>query len=229
MNSGDTETGLALVVLISGRGSNLQALIDAQQSGDMQAHVRAVISNSPDAQGLERAHKAGIETKVLDQREFTSRDMYDEALMQVIDSFRPGLVVLAGFMRILTKAFVNHYHGRLINIHPSLLPAYRGLHTHRRVLEAGDKEHGASVHFVTEELDAGAVLLQAKVPVLTNDKESALAARVLEQEHRIYPLAVNWIAKGRVKLQHDKIRLDGNFLSAPVIIDTETTNQEKQC
>ena len=169
---------LPLVVLISGGGTNLQAIIDAAVA-DLPVDIRAVISNEADAFGLERARGAGIETRVLDHRAFPDREAYDAALAELIDEYEPGLVVLAGFMRILTPAFVRHYHGRMFNIHPSLLPRYRGLDTHARVLAAGDREHGATVHFVTEELDGGPLIIQARVPVLANDDPQTLARRVL--------------------------------------------------
>ncbi|MGQ9660389.1 MAG: phosphoribosylglycinamide formyltransferase [Thermochromatium sp.] len=206
---------LAIVVLISGNGSNLQALIDAQEQG-APFHIRAVISNEPDAFGLERARRHGLATAVLHHRDYPDRAHFDTALAEVIDGYDPGLVVLAGFMRILTPAFVAHYHGRLLNIHPSLLPNYRGLHTHRRVLEAGDKEHGASVHFVTAELDGGPVILQARVPVLPSDDPDTLAARVLKQEHILYPTVVRWFAEGRLRLAADgRPVLDGEVLTEP--------------
>ena len=209
---------LPLVVLISGSGSNLQAIIDATAKG-LPAEVRAVISNRDDAYGLERACKAGIETRVLDHEPFPDREAYDQALIELIDSFQPGLVILAGFMRILSPGFVQHYYGRLLNIHPSLLPRYRGLHTHRRVLETGDTEHGASVHFVTEELDGGPLVLQARVPVEADDDEQTLAARVLTQEHVIYPQVVRWFAEGRLTMNSNQLRMDGKPMDGPVIID----------
>ncbi len=179
------EKKLPLVVLISGSGSNLQAIIDNTKN-DPAVEIKAVISNKAGVLGLERATHAGIETGVLDHTAYPDRESYDQALGDLIESYQPELVVLAGFMRILTPAFVARFHGRMLNIHPSLLPNYRGLHTHRRVLEAGDKEHGASVHFVTEELDGGPLILQAQVPVLEGDNEERLGARVLTREHLIY-------------------------------------------
>jgi len=208
---------LSLVVLISGSGSNLQAIIDAA-ANDLPAKVSAVISNRDDAYGLERARTAGIETRVLDHKPHSSRETYDQALIELIDSFQPGLVILAGFMRILSPLFVQHYHGRLLNIHPSLLPKYKGLHTHQRALEAGDTVHGASVHFVTEELDGGPIILQAKVPVEASDTEETLAARVLKQEHIIYPQVVRWFAEGRVAMNSNQLEMDGKPLNSPVII-----------
>lgn len=186
---------LSVVILISGRGSNMQAIVEAR---DPLVEIRAVISNRADAAGLIFAQQQGIVTEVVDHKEFTTRETFDRALIACIDQYSPDLLVLAGFMRILTPEFVTHYEGRLINIHPSLLPKYKGLHTHARVLAAGETEHGATVHFVTAELDAGPTILQARVPVLPTDDENSLAARVLEQEHHIYPQAIHWFAAGRV-------------------------------
>ncbi len=202
---------LPVVVLISGSGSNLQAIIDAAQAG-LPIEIRAVISNRADAFGLERARRAGIHTEVLDHKDFDGREAYDAALQALIDSFEPGLLVLAGFMRILTDAFVRHYEGRMFNIHPSLLPRYKGLHTHARAIEAGDAEHGASVHFVTPELDGGPLIIQASVPVKADDTPESLAARVLEQEHIIYPKAIGWFAEGRLELKHGVVYRDGEAL-----------------
>jgi phosphoribosylglycinamide formyltransferase-1 len=183
-----------IVILISGNGSNMQAVIEAAAREDwlgrLGARVVAVISNKPEAAGLGLAQQAGIATEVLDHRAYASRESFDAALMQVIDRHAPALVLLAGFMRILTPGFVRHYAGRLVNIHPSLLPAFPGLHTHRRAIEAGCAQAGATVHWVTPELDHGPILAQAAVPVLPGDTEQTLAARVLEQEHRIYPQVV---------------------------------------
>lgn len=201
-----------VVVLISGSGSNLQALIDSTTSAGHPARIRAVISNRADAYGLERARQAGIETRVLDHREFDGREAFDQALAALIDSFAPHLVVLAGFMRILSPGFVRHYTGRLLNIHPSLLPRHKGLHTHQRALEAGDAEHGCSVHFVTEELDGGPLVVQAVIPVESGDSPDTLAQRVHAEEHRIYPLAVRWFAEGRLRLGESGALLDGQAL-----------------
>jgi phosphoribosylglycinamide formyltransferase-1 len=207
-----------IVVLISGSGSNLQALIDGVSDGSLPVTVGAVISNRADAFGLQRARRADIPTRVLDHREFLRREDYDQALTELIDEFAPQLVVLAGFMRILTPAFVQHYRGRLLNIHPSLLPRYRGLHTHERVLEAGDDMHGASVHFVTEELDGGPLILQVRVPILADDDPEALAARVLAHEHRIYPQVVRWFAEGRLRMTGaGSVVLDDGVLDGPVV------------
>lgn len=206
-----------MAVLISGGGSNLQALIDAEQAGDLPVDIRVVVSNRADAYGLTRAERAGIATHVLSHKDFPSRAEYDAALAELLRAFDPRLVVLAGFMRILTPAFVAGFRGRMLNIHPSLLPKYPGLHTHQRALDAGDTEHGATVHFVTADLDGGPSVVQARVPVLPDDDAERLAARVLEQEHRIYPLAVRWLATGRLRLDDaGRVLLDGQVLSMPV-------------
>ena len=203
-----------VVVLLSGTGSNLQALIDSDDVKASPANIRAVISNRADAYGLQRAKDAGIDTRVLDHKAFEGREAFDAALIEVIDEFKPQLVVLAGFMRILSADFVRHYQGRLLNIHPSLLPKYKGLHTHQRALEAGDGEHGCSVHFVTEELDGGPLVVQAVIPVESDDSPHSLAQRVHTQEHRIYPLAVRWFAEGRLSLDEQGALLDGQLLAA---------------
>ncbi|WP_248797069.1 phosphoribosylglycinamide formyltransferase [Pseudomonas sp. MWU13-2105] len=203
-----------VVVLLSGTGSNLQALIDNVRTGENPARIAAVISNRADAYGLQRARDAGIETRTLDHKAFDGREAFDTALIELIDAFNPQLVVLAGFMRILSADFVRHYQGRLLNIHPSLLPKYKGLHTHQRALEAGDREHGCSVHFVTEELDGGPLVVQAVVTVESDDTAQSLAQRVHTQEHRIYPLAVRWFAEGRLVLGEQGALLDGQLLAA---------------
>ena len=213
-----TAVPLPVVVLVSGSGSNLQALIDGQRAGKLPIVIRAVISNRGDAYGLERARAAGITTETLDHREFPDRESYDASLQQRIDAHEPRLVVLAGFMRILTDGLVEHFRGRMLNIHPSLLPAFRGLHTHRRALEAGHERHGCSVHFVTPALDAGPLIAQGVVPVHPDDTEERLAARVQQQEHRVYPLTVRWFAEGRLRLDGDTAVLDGRPLEAPVRI-----------
>jgi phosphoribosylglycinamide formyltransferase-1 len=192
---------MSVVVLISGRGSNMRALVEAGLP------VSAVISNQASAGGLAFARSRGQETAVVDHGAYPSREAFDEALAAAIDRFRPALVALAGFMRILTPAFVRHYEGRLLNIHPSLLPAFPGLHTHARALAAGVKVHGATVHFVTPELDHGPIVIQAAVPVRPDDDEGALAARVLAQEHRIYPQAVRWFLDGRLVLESGQVRV----------------------
>ncbi len=213
------ETALPVVVLISGRGSNLQAIIDQVHSAELPVAIRAVISNRPQAAGLARARAAGIPTRILDHRDFHDRESFDKALADIIDGHAPRLVILAGFMRILTPAFVARYQGRLVNIHPSLLPAFRGLHTHERALQAGVGVHGASVHFVTVELDGGPVFLQVKVPVRADDNVERLAARVLEQEHRLYPLAIRLIAEHRLRLKGKQVLFDGTPLRQPLDLD----------
>lgn len=185
------------VILISGRGSNMQALVEAKPGLDF----RAVIANRPAAGGLEWAASRGIATRVVDHKAFASREAFDAALAQAIDAHAPDYLFLAGFMRILTAGFIDRYPRRILNIHPSLLPSYPGLDTHRRAIEAGVKLHGATVHFVTPALDHGPILVQAAVPVLDGDTEEALAARVLAQEHRIYPQAARWLAEGRVEFR----------------------------
>lgn len=204
-----------LVVLISGSGSNLQAIIDAIAAGRVHATIAAVISNRHGVRGLERARLAGIETAVVDHRQFAAREAFDAALRDAIDRHRPDLVVLAGFMRILTTPFVDHYRGRMLNIHPSLLPQFRGLDTHTRALAAGVAEHGASVHFVTSELDGGPVVAQVRVPVQRGDSAAQLAARVLQHEHRLYPLVIDWFAHRRLQLRNGKAYLDGREIQAP--------------
>lgn len=201
-----------VVVLISGSGSNLQALIDGQAEGSLDIEIVAVISNKPDVLGLKRAEQAGIAAQTLNHRDFDSRDTFDHALAAQIDKHQPDLIVLAGFMRILTPEFVRHYQGRMLNIHPSLLPKYQGLHTHRRALEAGDSIHGVTVHFVTEELDGGPPVIQAIVPVFDDDTEASLALRVQKQEHKIYPMAVNWFACHRLQMLAGKAVLDNETL-----------------
>ncbi len=208
---------LPVVVLISGSGTNLQAILDQAQD-DLPIAIRAVISNRPGATGLQRAAEAGVATAVLDHKGYGDREAYDQALIRLIDSYQAELVVLAGFMRILSPLFVRHYAGRLLNIHPSLLPKYRGLNTHQRALDAGDRLHGATIHFVTEELDGGPSVLQAQVEVAMGEDAEQLAARVLEKEHRIYPLAIRWFAEKRLRLDEDgHVRLDDKRLVEPVV------------
>jgi len=186
-----------VVILISGRGSNMEAIVRAAIPG---ARIAAVISNRPEAAGLEFARRHGIATAVVDHKAHPSREAFDTALAQAIDAFSPDLVVLAGFMRVLGEAFVRRYEGRMLNIHPSLLPAFPGLHTHERALQEGCRVHGATVHFVTPALDHGPIVVQAAVPVLPDDTPETLAARVLVQEHRIYPQAVRWFVEDRLRL-----------------------------
>jgi len=203
-----------IVVLISGGGTNLQALIDACKLEDYPGSVVGVVSNKADAYGLVRAQEANIPTTTISHKDFETRQAYDNALIKSIDVYQPDIVVLAGFMRILTPNFVQHYVGRLVNIHPSLLPKYQGLNTHQRAIDAGDEVHGVSVHFVTEELDGGPVILQAKVPIFNEDTAQELAARVHEQEHKIYPLVVKWLCQKRLTMQNEKAILDGEELAS---------------
>ena len=205
-----------LVVLVSGSGSNLQAIIDASSNPDYPAEIVAVISNIEGVKGLERAEKAGIPTAVLDHKNFPDRESYDFALRELIDSYHPEIIVLAGFMRILTDEFVNTYLGKMLNIHPSLLPKYKGLNTHQKAIDAGDERHGATVHFVTPDLDSGPLIIQAEVPVLANDTSESLAARVLEKEHQIYPQAIEWLASGRISMTDDgSVLMDNQKLQKP--------------
>lgn len=206
------KTRAKLVVLISGSGSNLQAFIDACKTGEIHADIACVISNKPEAYGLVRAQQAGIPTTVLSHKEYASREAYDRALLASVEQHQPDLVILAGFMRILTAEFVTPLYGRLMNIHPSLLPKYPGLHTHQRAIDAGDQEAGVTVHFVSAELDAGPVIVQARVPVLAGDSADTLASRVLQQEHIIYPLAAQWYIDGRLHCDKEIAYLDGQPL-----------------
>jgi len=199
---------LPIVVLISGSGSNLQALIDQSLSGHLDIDIKAVISNKADAFGLKRAEQAGIPTHHLNHKEFESRESFDAALQTCIDQHQPQLVVLAGFMRILSEGFTRHYQGRMFNIHPSLLPKYKGLNTHQRAIDAGEKFHGVSVHFVSAELDAGAVIVQAKTPIETDETVDTLSQKVHKLEHIIYPLAVKWFSEARLKELNNKAILD---------------------
>ncbi|UCV16229.1 phosphoribosylglycinamide formyltransferase [Quatrionicoccus australiensis] len=210
-----------IVILISGRGSNMEALIAARDAGNLPVNIAAVISNRPDAKGLETAMKAGIATHYIDHKAFAGREAFDAALAECIDGFAPDLVVLAGFMRILSEGFVRHYEGRLMNIHPSLLPSFPGLHTHQRALEEGVRIHGCTVHFVTPTLDHGPVIIQAAVPVLDADDEDALAARILVQEHKIYPQAVRWFAEDRLRLENGRVRLSTALADSSVLISPE--------
>ncbi|MEJ2359843.1 MAG: phosphoribosylglycinamide formyltransferase [Gammaproteobacteria bacterium] len=198
----------SVIVLISGNGSNLQAIIDEVQQDRLPVKIAAVISDRPGAYGLTRAEQAQIPTHIIDFRQYPERAEFDAALTQCIDRYAPDLIVLAGFMRILTPAFVEHYLGRMINIHPSLLPKYQGLHTHRRVLAAGEREHGASVHYVTPELDSGPLILQARIPVLAEDTAESLQQRVHQVEHQIYPAAIRRIATGQVSFRHNQVYYD---------------------
>jgi len=217
MNAGADR--LPIVVLISGSGSNLRAIAERARTSALPVEIRAVISDRVEAAGLAWAADAGLPGIALAPREFPDRAAYDRALADLIEGYAPGLVVLAGFMRILGREFVERFAGRMLNIHPSLLPKYRGLRTHKRVLEAGDALHGASVHFVTPELDGGPVVLQSRVPVRTDDDEATLAARVLAQEHRIYPQCIGWYAAGRLQFRDGAAVLDGRVLESPLIME----------
>lgn len=201
--------GFRIVVLISGRGTNLGAIIDAIAAGTLPVELAAVVCNEPDAPGIELARQAGHEVTIVRHRDFPGRDRFDAALAESIDRHDPDLVVLAGFMRILTAGFVRRYRGRLVNIHPSLLPDFPGLDTHARAIAAGAEIHGATVHFVTEELDGGPIIAQTRVPVLAGDGPDTLAARVLEREHVILPRTLAWFAARRVSLDGDRVLIDG--------------------
>jgi phosphoribosylglycinamide formyltransferase-1 len=203
-----------LAVLISGSGTNLQAIMDAQKAGTLDAEIAVVFSNRASAAGLERAAQAGIPTASLDHRDYPDREQFDQAMIEVLTPYAPDTVVLAGFMRILSAVFVRHYAGRLINIHPSLLPKYRGLNTHARALEACDSEHGCSIHFVTEELDGGPLIAQAPIAVHANDTVDSLSKRVQQREHLLYPQVLQWRAQDRLALTDNGVVLDGKPLPA---------------
>ena len=203
-----------LAVLISGSGPNLQAIMAAQKAGTLDAEIAVVFSNRANAAGLERAAQAGIPTASLDHRDYPDREQFDQAMIEVLTPYAPDTVVLAGFMRILSAVFVRHYAGRLINIHPSLLPKYRGLNTHARALEAGDSEHGCSIHFVTEELDGGPLIAQAPIAVHANDTVDSLSKRVQQREHLLYPQVLQWRAQDRLELTDNGVVLDGKPLPA---------------
>lgn len=209
---------LPVAVLVSGYGSNLQALLDATASGRLQAEFRAVISDRADAHGLERARRAGVRAESLRPEDFPDRHAWNEALDTLLRDSGARLVVLAGFMRVLGPGLVQAWRGRMLNVHPSLLPLHRGLNTHRRALEAGDRMHGASIHFVTEELDGGPVILQARIPILPGDDEARLARRVQDREHQVYPQVVDWVAAGRLAWCDGGPWLDGRRLVEPVVV-----------
>lgn len=207
---------IRIAVLASGHGSNLQALIDACQSGQIRGSIVGVICNRPDAYALQRAEQAGLRRALVDHRQFTDRASFENELIQVLQSWQVDLIVLAGFMRVLTPNFVTRYSGQIINIHPSLLPAYKGLHTHQRVLDNGEQLHGCSVHFVTPELDAGAVIAQAIHPITPHETLESLQAEVHRLEHQIYPRIVGWIAAGRVAFLGSQVYLDGALMTHPI-------------
>lgn len=211
-----SESTASAAVLISGGGTNLQSIIDASARGEIALQIAVVISNKADAKGLDRARKANIPTECIENQDFTDRQSFDQALIDVIDRYSPNLIILAGFMRILTPQFVAHYHGRILNIHPSLLPTYPGLHTHQRAIDNKDQWHGCTVHFVTDELDGGPPVIQGRVPVLQNDTADTLAARVLEVEHKIYPIAADLLASGRIDCRNGTAFLDDRPLKQPV-------------
>jgi len=206
-----------LVVLISGSGSNLQAIIDAIKNNQLNADIKAVISNTADAIGLQRAKQANIPCHVIDHKQYPSREAFDQAMMQIIDPINPELVILAGFMRILSNMFIDHYQHHLINIHPSLLPKYKGLNTHQLALENNDTVHGASVHYVSHELDSGPVVIQAEVPVHATDTEQTLAARVLCEEHKIYPIAIKMHTEGQIAFDKNQLKYNNQDLVNPLL------------
>jgi phosphoribosylglycinamide formyltransferase-1 len=210
--------GLRTVVMISGGGTNLQAILHDIEKNDLRIRLESVISDRPDALGLERARDAGIETRVVDYAAFSERADAERELANVLESLDPELIVLAGFMRILPTEIVARFPGRMVNIHPSLLPKHRGLDTYRRALEAGDAWHGSTVHYVTPELDAGPAIIQYRVPIQANETEETLADRVRRGEYIVYPRAIGWIAEGRVELRGDRVWLDGQPLDAPVVV-----------
>jgi phosphoribosylglycinamide formyltransferase 1 len=209
-------TRLRTAILISGRGTNMRVIAERAAAGELPIEIGVVVSDRAAAEGLQAAAALNLPTRVLEPRDFADRAAYDQALVRLLSEYEPQLVVLAGFMRILTPHFIGAFAGRILNIHPSLLPGYRGLHTHRRVLAAGEKLHGVSVHFVTEELDGGPVILQAEVPVMPGDSETALSARVQRAEHRIYSQAIEWFARGRLLLKDGRAWLDGRPLERPL-------------
>ncbi len=210
-----------IAVLISGSGSNLQSIIDHVEQGHINAKIVCVISNNPDAYGLFRAKQANIPTHVIEHKNYGSREAFDNELVKTLKVYNTKLVVLAGFMRVLSNSFIDEYQGRILNIHPSLLPKFQGLHTHQRVLEAGETEHGCSVHFVTADLDQGPLIIQAKVPVNNSDNPDSLATRVLEKEHIIYPLAVKWFCQNKLYCENGDVYFDNERLKAAVMLMSE--------
>ncbi|UCC57363.1 MAG: phosphoribosylglycinamide formyltransferase [Gammaproteobacteria bacterium] len=223
--AGAAQQPLPIVVLISGHGSNLEAIIEANRRSELPVDIRAVICNRPDAGGIEISRQAGIETRIIDHTRYADRAGFDAALQTAIDAYNPGLVVLAGFMRILTPGFVDHYRGRLINIHPSLLPEFPGLNTHQRALDAGRQVAGATVHFVTAETDGGPAFLQVQVAVQENDTAETLAERVLQHEHRLYPEAIRRVAEGRIALdEKDRVLCDGIPLETACLLEPDVAS-----
>jgi phosphoribosylglycinamide formyltransferase 1 len=219
---------ISLVILISGGGSNLQAIINAIKNNKLNAEIKAVISNKASAAGLNRAARANIKTHVVEHKQFSDRESFDQAMIEIIDPLKPALVVLAGFMRILSNHFIDHYQHRLINIHPSLLPKYKGLNTHQLAIDNHDAMHGASVHFVSHELDSGPVVIQAEIPVLATDNPDTLASRVLKEEHKIYPMVIQMVAEGRLTFDNNQLNLDDKHLTKPLFwknnqLRTQTT------
>ena len=212
---------LSAAVLISGGGSNLQAFIDATGSGELPLHLCVVLSNKSAAAGLDRARKAGISVECIAHQDFPERALFDAALVETLAKYDPDIIILAGFMRILTTTFVDHFAGRILNIHPSLLPKYPGLDTHQRAIDAGDPWHGCTVHFVTAELDSGAAIIQGRVPVLPGESADELAVRVLKVEHRIYPEAAAMIAAGRLEYRDGFAWLDDKKLKEPLQFETK--------
>lgn len=219
-----TAKPLSIVVLISGSGSNMQAIIDSLPKQNINAEIKAVISNKVDAYGLELAKQANIPALSIDHTLYDSRLSFDQAMIEIIDSFKPDLIILAGFMRILSEEFVNHYAGRLINIHPSLLPEFKGLNTHQSAIDAGHHQHGASVHFVSNELDGGPVIAQAVVAIDEQDDAESLRLKVLEQEHILYPLVTKWLAQNRIALVDQTVYFDQTPLEKAIIIDADSWN-----
>jgi len=203
------------IAMISGRGSNLQAILDAITEKSLNLNICAVISSRCNALGLDLAKKKSIATHCVDNNDYADRESYDQALLTTMEPYRAELIIMAGFMRILTPTFIQHYQGKILNIHPSLLPRYRGLDTHQRALDNHELEHGASVHFVTAELDGGPIIIQARIPVLDNDNADSLSKRVLQQEHKIYQLAIKWFTQGRLEMIGSTAYLDGKALRNP--------------
>lgn len=214
-----SESGCRTAILISGSGSNLQSFIDRAADGRIALDLAVVFSNRPDAYGLARAREAGIDTACIEHGDFESREAFDRAVAAKLDNWQPQLLILAGFMRILSPWLVRHYKGRILNIHPALLPLYPGLDTHQRVLDAGDEHHGSTVHFVTEELDRGPRILQGQIRVAPTQDPDKLMARVQAVEHQIYPMAADWFGQGRLKFEDNSAWLDGKKLDEPVVED----------